>query len=127
MASLGYLVNGIDLDKDKICSLHGGTPLFFEPGFQELLNKVLGLRRLIYSSDISDSLGALDSSIGAEPSSKRVTTSNQIATRKLEGTITRRRIRRLGDNYLSKQALIRQDEMSLLANPALSLWLKEIS
>jgi UDPglucose 6-dehydrogenase len=58
MAELGHEVVGIDVDKNKVESLsHARTP-FFEPGFEELLQRTLETGRLRFSSEFTDAAGS---------------------------------------------------------------------
>ena len=46
MAELGHDVLGIDVDETKVAALSAGRAPFYEPGFEELLTRVLGTGRL---------------------------------------------------------------------------------
>jgi len=59
MADLGYDVVGLDVDADKVDALRGGTVPFFEPGLDELLNKVLPTGRLTFTTSY-DEIAAAD-------------------------------------------------------------------
>ena len=59
MADLGYDVVGLDVDADKVEALRGGTVPFFEPGLDELLNKVLPTGRLTFTTSY-DEIAAAD-------------------------------------------------------------------
>ncbi|MDR1798762.1 MAG: UDP-glucose/GDP-mannose dehydrogenase family protein, partial [Bifidobacteriaceae bacterium] len=50
MASLGHRVVGIDVDAAKVERLQAGQAPFYEPGFQELLDQVLPVGRLTFST-----------------------------------------------------------------------------
>jgi UDPglucose 6-dehydrogenase len=54
MAAIGHDVIGIDSDPEKIESLTKGVSPFYEPGLQELLDKVLADSRLRFSSKIEE-------------------------------------------------------------------------
>lgn len=54
MCSLGHDVVGIDVDAAKIEQLSIGVPPFFEPAFDELLNKGLASGRLRFSVDFDE-------------------------------------------------------------------------
>jgi UDPglucose 6-dehydrogenase len=58
MAELGHEVVGIDVDKNKVEALsHARTP-FFEPGFEELLQRTLSTGRLRFSSEFTEAAGS---------------------------------------------------------------------
>jgi UDPglucose 6-dehydrogenase len=58
MAELGHEVVGVDVDKTKVEALsHARTP-FFEPGFEELLQRTLSTGRLRFSSEFTDAAGS---------------------------------------------------------------------
>ena len=54
MADLGYHVVGLDIDAAKVEALANGTVPFFEPGLDELLNKVLPTGRLKFTTSYDD-------------------------------------------------------------------------
>ena len=54
MAAVGHDVVGVDTDQEKIASLRQGTSPFFEPGLQELLDKVLKEGRLTFTTEIAE-------------------------------------------------------------------------
>lgn len=58
MAELGHEVVGIDVDQAKIASLAKAEAPFFEPGFEELLERTLATGRLRFSTDFADAAGA---------------------------------------------------------------------
>ncbi len=58
MAELGHEVVGIDVDEPKIASLREARAPFYEPGFEELLQRTLATGRLRFSTDMSDASGA---------------------------------------------------------------------
>jgi UDPglucose 6-dehydrogenase len=58
MAQLGHDVVGIDVDVDKVESLAKATAPFYEPGFEELLERTLSTGRLRFSTDFADAAGA---------------------------------------------------------------------
>lgn len=58
MAELGHEVVGIDVDGPKINALGEASAPFYEPGFEELLEKTLATGRLRFSTDIADAAGA---------------------------------------------------------------------
>src|SRR3954463_4073088 len=58
MAELGHEVVGIDVDQPKIDALSKATAPFYEPGFEELLERTLATGRLRFSTDFSDAAGS---------------------------------------------------------------------
>jgi UDPglucose 6-dehydrogenase len=58
MAELGHDVVGIDVDEAKIESLSKGTAPFYEPGFEELLERTLATGRLRFSTEFADAAGS---------------------------------------------------------------------
>src|SRR5829696_7079442 len=58
MAELGHDVVGIDVDAGKVAGLSQRRPPFYEPGFEELLDRTLATGRLRFSTDVSDAAGA---------------------------------------------------------------------
>jgi UDPglucose 6-dehydrogenase len=58
MAELGHDVAGIDVDQRKIQALSQARAPFFEPGFEELLERTLASGRLLFSTDIAEAAGA---------------------------------------------------------------------
>src|SRR3954465_15129267 len=58
MAELGHEVVGIDVDRKKIDALSQARTPFFEPGFEELLERTLGSGRLRFSSEFADAAGS---------------------------------------------------------------------
>jgi UDPglucose 6-dehydrogenase len=58
MAELGHEVVGIDVDVKKVESLAKATAPFYEPGFEELLQRTLSTGRLRFSTDFADATGA---------------------------------------------------------------------
>jgi UDPglucose 6-dehydrogenase len=54
MASLGYEVLGVDVDRTKIEKLKNGEVPFFEPGLPELLQEVVSSGRLRFSDDFAE-------------------------------------------------------------------------
>ena len=54
MAELGHDVVGIDVDARKVAGLSQRRPPFYEPGFEELLDRTLATGRLRFSTDVSD-------------------------------------------------------------------------
>jgi UDPglucose 6-dehydrogenase len=58
MAELGHDVVGVDVDARKVASLSQRRPPFYEPGFEELLQRALGSGRLRFSTDVDDAAGA---------------------------------------------------------------------
>src|SRR3954451_9940220 len=58
MAELGHAVIGIDVDQPKIDALAKATAPFYEPGFEELLQRTLATGRLRFSADFADAAGS---------------------------------------------------------------------
>jgi UDPglucose 6-dehydrogenase len=58
MAELGHDVVGIDVDQDKVDSLAQAKAPFFEPDFEELLQRTLATGRLRFSSDFAEARGS---------------------------------------------------------------------
>jgi UDPglucose 6-dehydrogenase len=58
MAELGHEVVGIDVDGPKITALSQARAPFFEPGFDELLERTLATGRLRFSSNMADAAGS---------------------------------------------------------------------
>ncbi|HEX8488192.1 MAG TPA: UDP-glucose 6-dehydrogenase, partial [Propionibacteriaceae bacterium] len=58
MAGLGHHVVGIDTDPEKAALLNAGTPVFYEPGFAELLAGALATGRLRFTTDVSQVQGS---------------------------------------------------------------------
>jgi UDPglucose 6-dehydrogenase len=58
MAQLEHEVVGVDVDQRKVESLSQARTPFYEPGFEELLNRTLPSGRLRFSSDYADAAGA---------------------------------------------------------------------
>src|SRR6195952_5459577 len=58
MAELGHKVVGIDVDRVKIEALSQARAPFYEPGFEELLERSLGSGRLRFSADFADAAGS---------------------------------------------------------------------
>lgn len=58
MAELGHEVVGIDVDQDKIDALAKATAPFYEPGFEELLERTLATGRLRFTTDFSLARGS---------------------------------------------------------------------
>jgi UDPglucose 6-dehydrogenase len=58
MAELGHEVVGIDVDGPKITALSQARTPFFEPGFDELLERTLATGRLRFSSDMAEAAGS---------------------------------------------------------------------
>jgi UDPglucose 6-dehydrogenase len=58
MAELGHHVVGVDLDGDKIDALSKAQAPFYEPGFEELLERTLATGRLRFSTDFIDASGS---------------------------------------------------------------------
>jgi UDPglucose 6-dehydrogenase len=54
MAELGHTVIGLDVDSERVASLNAGRAPFFEPGFQELLDRSLASGRLRFTTDYAD-------------------------------------------------------------------------
>ena len=60
MAELGHDVLGIDVDETKVAALSAGRTPFYEPGFEELLTRVLGTGRLRFTTTPGDDLADVD-------------------------------------------------------------------
>ena len=60
MAELGHDVLGIDVDDTKVAALSAGRAPFYEPGFEELLTRVLGTGRLRFTTAPGDDLADVD-------------------------------------------------------------------
>ena len=60
MAELGHDVLGIDVDHAKVAALSAGRTPFYEPGFEELLTRVLGTGRLRFTTAPGDDLADVD-------------------------------------------------------------------
>src|SRR3954468_12458673 len=58
MAELGHEVVGIDIDQPKITALSKAKAPFYEPGFEELLDRTLATGRLRFSTDFADAVGS---------------------------------------------------------------------
>src|SRR5919205_2251038 len=58
MAELGHEVVGIDVDRDKVEALSQARTPFYEPGFEELLQRTLASGRLRFSADFADAAGS---------------------------------------------------------------------
>src|SRR5687768_7590229 len=58
MAELGHDVVGVDVDERKIATLSEARAPFFEPGFEELLERTLATGRLTFSADMADAAGS---------------------------------------------------------------------
>jgi UDPglucose 6-dehydrogenase len=58
MAELGHDVIGIDVDQDKVNSLSHAKAPFYEPDFEELLERTLATGRLRFSSDFAEARGS---------------------------------------------------------------------
>ncbi|MGY1671015.1 UDP-glucose dehydrogenase family protein [Geodermatophilus sp. SYSU D00710] len=58
MAELGHEVVGVDVDEPKIAALRDARAPFYEPGFEELLQRTLGTGRLTFTTDVADATGA---------------------------------------------------------------------
>lgn len=53
LANQGFEVLGVDVDQEKIDQLDSGTPTFFEPGFEEVLQRALSSGRLHFTTDMA--------------------------------------------------------------------------
>jgi UDPglucose 6-dehydrogenase len=53
LASVGYQVIGLDVDQEKIATLHQGIAPFYEPNFAPLLEDELRSNRLHFTTDLS--------------------------------------------------------------------------
>ncbi|MGY1831701.1 UDP-glucose dehydrogenase family protein [Geodermatophilus sp. SYSU D01180] len=58
MAELGHEVVGIDVDERKVTALREARAPFYEPGFEDLLQRTLATGRLSFSTDVADAAGA---------------------------------------------------------------------
>ena len=58
LVELGHDVIGVDVDERKVAALRQARSPFFEPGFQDLLERMLATGRLSFSTDIADAAGA---------------------------------------------------------------------
>src|SRR3954470_18131293 len=58
MVELGHDVVGIDVDRGKVDALSHAKAPFYEPGFEELLERTLATGRLRFSTDFADAAGA---------------------------------------------------------------------
>jgi UDPglucose 6-dehydrogenase len=58
MAELGHEVVGVDVDEPKISALRDARAPFYEPGFEELLQRTLPTGRLTFTTDVADATGA---------------------------------------------------------------------
>lgn len=58
MASLGFDVVAVDINRGRILSLADGQPPFFEPGFQDLLQQTMASGRLRWSTNFDDVVDA---------------------------------------------------------------------
>lgn len=58
MADLGHTVVGVDTDPAKVGALNAGVAPLFEPGLDELLQRLLPTGRLRFTTDIADVAGA---------------------------------------------------------------------
>jgi UDPglucose 6-dehydrogenase len=58
MAELGHEVVGIDVDKPKVEALSRARTPFYEPGFEELLQRTLSTGRLRFSSEFTEAAGS---------------------------------------------------------------------
>jgi UDPglucose 6-dehydrogenase len=58
MADLGHEVVAVDVDGAKVEALSAGTPLFFEPGLDDLLAQTLSTGRLLFTTDYTELGGA---------------------------------------------------------------------
>ena len=54
MADLGHTVVGVDSDPAKVSGLARGEAPLFEPGLDELLQRVLPTGRLSFTTDMDD-------------------------------------------------------------------------
>ena len=59
-ARWGHHVIGLDDDAAKVATLREGKAWFYEPGLQELLNEVIALGRLTFTSDPSEAVAGAD-------------------------------------------------------------------
>lgn len=54
MASLGHEVVGLDVNQAAVDALNSASPVFFEPGLEDLLADALGTGRLTFTTDPAD-------------------------------------------------------------------------
>src|SRR4051812_40071244 len=59
MAELGHDVVGIDVDDRKVALLQQAKAPFYEPGFEDLLERTLSSGRLSFSADMAAAAGSL--------------------------------------------------------------------
>ena len=60
MAAVGHDVVGVDTDQEKIASLERGLSPFFEPGLQDLLDKVLAEGRLRFTTEVREGVAGAE-------------------------------------------------------------------
>ena len=58
MASLGHHVIGVERDPERAARLNRGDPVFFEPGFAEMLQSGLAAGRLHFTTDVGTVAGS---------------------------------------------------------------------
>src|SRR5215213_9766648 len=58
MAELGHEVVGVDVDAGKVEALSRARAPFYEPGFEELLERTLGTGRLRFSTEFAAAAGS---------------------------------------------------------------------
>ncbi len=54
MADLGHEVVAVDVDRERIDALNAGRPPIYEPGLEELLERVLAPRRLRFTTEYAE-------------------------------------------------------------------------
>jgi UDPglucose 6-dehydrogenase len=62
LASRGFEVTGVDVDKNRVEAVNGGEPPFYEPGLSELLREALGKGFFRATTDARDAVLASDAS-----------------------------------------------------------------
>ncbi|SFO10466.1 UDPglucose 6-dehydrogenase [Geodermatophilus obscurus] len=58
MVELGHEVVGVDVDEKRVAALCAARAPFYEPGFEDLLQRALATGRLGFSTDVADAAGA---------------------------------------------------------------------
>lgn len=55
-AELGHTVIGVDIDENKVKRLKNGECIIYEPGLEEMLQRVIAAGRLTFTTDITEAL-----------------------------------------------------------------------